>query len=287
MEQRIEKMVKSTKAPLNENVAWVDTTDGKSKIKIHNNGEWQQIGGDGSGLNPNVEIGDEYGTNTVNIANELITIYNSETETEETVGSSIKVGFEKKNDQYYAAVDAGLDSGGAHISLLNITATQYDYDGKHYMCPKVEIQTFPYGTPMKLQGMCTIENSKLIDANIEESTIRVGSGATSAIVYNASISDAAIGPIPQDISKASASIKIGDESNTDGISIGGSDVGQLTTKKIIIKNGVNLLDCVQITDTMIKLADDSNSNPKSRYIQFNDDSIVFYNNGKTATLTLS
>lgn len=287
MEQRIEKMVKSTKAPLNENVAWVDTTDGKSKIKIHNNGEWQQIGGDGSGLNPNVEIGNEYGTNTVNIANELITIYNPETKTEETVESSIKVGFEKENNQNYAVVDAGLNYGDDHVSLLNITATQYDYDGKHYMCPKVTIYTFPYGMPMTLQGMCTIENSKLIGAKIENSTIQVGSGATSAIVYNASISDAAIGPIPQDISKASASIKIGDESNTDGISIGGSDVGQLTTKKIIIKNGVNLLDCVQITDTMIKLADDSNSNPKSRYIQFNDDSIVFYNNGKTATLTLS
>ena len=135
--------------------------------------------------------------------------------------------------------------------------------------------------------MCTIENSKLIDAYIEQSTIQVGSEGTSAIVYDASISNAAIGPIPHGINKASAFIKIGNESNMDGISIGGSDVGQLTTKKIIIKNGVNLLDCVQITATMIKLADDSNSNPKSRYIQFNDDSIVFYNNGKTATLTLS
>ena len=282
MEQRIEKMVKSTKAPLNENVAWVDTTDRKSKIKIHNNGEWQEIGGDGSGLNPNVEIGNEYGTNTVNIANKLVTLNDQETGTEITLPSYMKINFEKDRGQLYAAVDAGFDSGDDHQPLLSIAAVNKNFYGEDTLCPSVEIQTFPYGMPIKITGMCIIDG-----AEIQDSTIKVGSGNTYANVYHSSISNASIGPVPNGMYGFGNEIKIGDKSNTGGISIGGSDVGQLTTEKIIIKYGVNLLDNVQITDTMIKLADDSNSNPESRYIQFNDDSIVFYNNGKTATLTLS
>ncbi len=73
------------------------------------------------------------------------------------------------------------------------------------------------------------------------------------------------------------------------LQIGGSTIGSLNSSITTLSDGAQIFEDVQITHNMLKFS--SNNNGKqdstSRYIQFNDTSVVFYNNGKTATLPLS
>lgn len=274
MEQRIEKMVKSGKQPSSENVAWVDTASGKAKLKIYNNGTWQTAGGGASGSsNPGVEIGTEEGINEVKILTEDST-------TAVVDGNTLSPTFEVKSEQK----PNGSVVGGFTLSYKDATGEMSDSFALSLLadCDNTDMGTNGLVGLMALSSnektgvsaaMQILANQCLITTpflQITQDSMILGNSTNNA-----------------DINLYIQNTQIGGESNN--VSIAGRDLTQLSTNKTVIKAGVNIGEDTTITHNMVKLS--SNNNGKkdttSRYIQFNDDSIVFYNNGKTATLTLS